>query len=474
MAETPTTAGKSGRLWDRTQPNSTRVAKPPTPKELDLTATRDRRRASPVDWCNRVDADVPLAAKRVHDRGLLPRDTRCYLLEPPLPPRSVDLMSQRPPDSPLHLPDLSITRFRGIGHLSIGRLGRVTLLAGRNGVGKTTVLEAVQVFAARGRYPLLSGLLHGRDEFATARDDETMELVDFAGLFHGRRARGEPIAIGPGAAEERVTIQEEELTRAQGSFLERLLPEDSVDGPVHALTAAYRGTANVLPVFSVAHTPGAPRAYTKGPYDTRRVLRRAFGDGNWPTAITCQSLGPGPLENHEIARFWDAIALTDDEAAVLDALRLVMGDRILRVAVIGSDNRSRRQGRAIVRLKGLDHPVPLRSLGDGAVRLFGVALALANSRNGFLLIDEVENGIHYKLQKDFWRMVLASAQALNVQVLATTHSFDCVKGFAEASEETDGVESALVRVDRRDGETWAVEYPEKRLRIAAEQGIEVR
>lgn len=45
----------------------------------------------------------------------------------------------------LHLPDLSISGFRGIEQLSIGRLGRVTLLAGRNGVGKTTVLDAVRV-----------------------------------------------------------------------------------------------------------------------------------------------------------------------------------------------------------------------------------------------------------------------------------------------------------------------------------------
>ena len=50
----------------------------------------------------------------------------------------------------LHLSDLSIGNFRGIDHLSIRGLGRVTLLAGRNGVGKTTVLEAVRVHAARG------------------------------------------------------------------------------------------------------------------------------------------------------------------------------------------------------------------------------------------------------------------------------------------------------------------------------------
>ena len=118
--------------------------------------------------------------------------------------------------------------------------------------------------------------------------------------------------------------------------------------------------------------------------------------------------------------------------------------------------------------------MPLKSLGDGAVRLFGVALALANSQNGFLLIDEVENGIHHSLQIDFWRMVLRTAQVNNVQVLATTHSFDCVQGFAEASREFSDIGSALVRVVRQDGEAWAIEYSEKDLSIAAEQAIEVR
>ena len=58
----------------------------------------------------------------------------------------------------LHLPDLSIRNFRGIQSLSIRRLGRVTLLGGRNGVGKTTVLEAVRVYAARAHPRALAGV----------------------------------------------------------------------------------------------------------------------------------------------------------------------------------------------------------------------------------------------------------------------------------------------------------------------------
>lgn len=53
----------------------------------------------------------------------------------------------------LFLPQLLIRGFRGIAELLIPRLGRVTLLAGKNGVGKTTVLDAVRVYAARRAAP---------------------------------------------------------------------------------------------------------------------------------------------------------------------------------------------------------------------------------------------------------------------------------------------------------------------------------
>ena len=125
-------------------------------------------------------------------------------------------------------------------------------------------------------------------------------------------------------------------------------------------------------------------------------------------------------------------------------------------------------------MRSQDGPVPLKSLGDGAVRLFGVALALANSQDGLLTIDEAENGIHHSVQYDFWKMVLQTAKENRVQVLATTHGWDCVAGFAQAAAEAEAGESALLRLERDAGGIRAVEYSKDDLKVAAEQGIEVR
>ena len=101
-------------------------------------------------------------------------------------------------------------------------------------------------------------------------------------------------------------------------------------------------------------------------------------------------------------------------------------------------------------------------------------MALANSRDGFLLIDEAENGIHHAVQRDYWRMVFQAAHESNVQVFATTHSWDCVRGFAQAAGENEDIEGVLVRLEKEEDGLRAVRYSERRLKIAAEQRIEVR
>ena len=208
----------------------------------------------------------------------------------------------------------------------------------------------------------------------------------------------------------------------------------------------------------------------------RAQLRLGDQDAKWPADIECGSLGPGLPNDTDVVRYWDKIALTDRESQPLRGLQLILGRSVDRIAVVGDDGlRSGRTGRRVIlRLPGEPRPVPLKSLGDGAVRLFGVALALANCLDGFLLIDEAENGIHHSVQRDFWNLVLQSALRDNVQVLATTHSWDCVKGFAHAAMENEDVEGVLVRLERVDERIRAVEYSESELKVAADQGIEVR
>jgi AAA15 family ATPase/GTPase len=120
-----------------------------------------------------------------------------------------------------------------------------------------------------------------------------------------------------------------------------------------------------------------------------------------------------------------------------------------------------------------EHPVQLRSLGDGVNRLFGIAVSLVNALGGFCVIDEIENGIHYSVQADVWRFIFKLATQLDVQVFATTHSWDMVKAFQLAADESEE-EGVLIRLARTGDRLWVAEYDEHDLEIAVDREIEVR
>ena len=356
----------------------------------------------------------------------------------------------------LHLPDLTIKGFRAIDDLTIPRLGRVTLLAGKNGVGKTTVLEAVRVFAARGRLSALFALLRDRQEIDSNANGDSRRVaeIDTTSLFYGRNSsESQSISIGP--KNERLRIDVISLEEEVPTLL-------SVVDPVQGLSVRFRDTRQIRWNFSE---------------DNLMLFQRhqPFPPNDKPEPeINLEELGPEIPSERNIARIWDSVALTNDEDRAVQALRLVLDHNIIGVAVIGDGDLTESKRRTVVRIEEQSRPVPLRSLGDGAVRLFGVSLALANSRGGFLLIDEAENGIHHSVQYDLWKMILRTAQENDVQVLATTHSWDCVRGFAYAAAEIGGAEGVLVRLDRDDSGLHAVEYSEEDLKVAADQGIEVR
>ena len=398
-------------------------------------------------------------------------------------------MSEGSSNGRLRFPHLSISGFRGIRNLEIPRLGRVTLLAGANGAGKTTVLEAVQLYAARGSEQVLSALLDKHEEFSAAIDEDNDRVLapDPAALFHDRKVSPDSvIVIGPAesSAEEHLKVEAAVPNEKEVALIERLFDDMTADGPALVLKIAFAGRERIVPWVLLPHEGGSRGRPWVGLSRRVRSLGRTYsravrhGDeqDELPQALGCQSLGPGLLSNDETAELWDEVALTNDEDRAVQALKLMFGDVVDRVAMIGDDRRPYNTPgrRVVVKLRGRDTPVPLKSLGDGAMRLFGLALALAGSRNGFLVMDEAENGIHHSILYRFWRMILQTAHENNVQVFATTHSFDCVKGFARAASESEASEGILVRLEREGERNRAVVYSEDEVRVAAEQGIEVR
>ena len=361
-------------------------------------------------------------------------------------------------DQSLHLPSLVIKNFRGIDELTIPRLGRVTLLAGKNGVGKTTVLDAVRVWADRGLNNVADQVLYDRGDTFTAIDDRKKKaIVDRKSLFADHLdAPDTTISIGPAGGGATLKIRQTKLT-------------DAIVWPVEvpaSLSDALDDTPDDTPLAAqFGDCPAIIEGHTIAP-------------GQIPEPVVCDILGPNVPTAEAVELHWNEVALSPDEDRAVAALNLIASAKVKRIASIDppAGSKQTHHRRLMVMVEGRNYPVTLRSLGDGALRTFAVALALAKSSDGFLLIDEVENGIHHSVQAKFWKMVLQTAERNNVQVLATTHSWDAVRGFSRALTELElgDKDGVLYRIQRNPNNFRAVEYDKEQLEIVTTSGIEAR
>jgi AAA15 family ATPase/GTPase len=114
-------------------------------------------------------------------------------------------------------------------------------------------------------------------------------------------------------------------------------------------------------------------------------------------------------------------------------------------------------------------------MGEGMKQMLNLVMAAVTVENGILLVDEIESGLYYDVQADMWRLLMEVAQELNIQIFATTHSWDCVRGFAAALSDTKESEvGKLFRLDWRGELIRAIDYPAEQLKKAVDYGIEVR
>jgi energy-coupling factor transporter ATP-binding protein EcfA2 len=376
------------------------------------------------------------------------------------------------------LDSLEIQGFRGFRHLQIEKLGRVNLIVGKNNVGKTSLLEALSLYAHEA-YPIFVWeLLRIRDEstYGGLRQSRNVDvktrLSHLKYLFYGRkevRMLTEPILIGPvGSTDNRLSIN-------IGWFVRRQ-PDSEGIVQLHLIQPDEYDTADdPVPRF-VIHVGTQRKTFSLGP--------NALSDLN-NFNLNSVFIASNGLEKGLLGEFWDKIVLTDLEEDVIAALRII-APGVERLSIAGDPNsgerfveessvRERRRILVpILRISGMDEPIPLRSLGDGMQRILGIALALVNAKDGMLLIDEFENGLHYSVQPDIWRLIFKVANRLNVQVFATTHSADCIKAFRKAAQEDTNEEGMLVRLENKNGDIKAILFDERRLGIATDEEIEIR
>lgn len=122
---------------------------------------------------------------------------------------------------------------------------------------------------------------------------------------------------------------------------------------------------------------------------------------------------------------------------------------------------------------GMNKKIPINYMGDGIARILSILLAIISNKDGVVFIDEIENGIHHSVMQDVWEMVNMASKKYNCQVIATTHSYECLSSLILGTKSSKE-DIAYIRLERNEDKILSKEYEYDMLSVATEQGWEVR
>ncbi|NQT36428.1 MAG: AAA family ATPase [Planctomycetes bacterium] len=350
------------------------------------------------------------------------------------------------------LTSLELENYRRFPNYRLNGLSRVNLLVGRNNCGKTSVLEAVHLLAAGGNPTVIEWTAKQRGEVVVAgpSDDRTTGPPQpvVSHFFHGH-----------------------EFGRGSQLYLR-------TDGVFGTLAVGVRKSSVIVEWFD-----GSTRERTldipvtdEGIMDANlvRELGRAFAreqDDISPVQFLTTHLA----QSRWMRETWDQVILDGRESEVIQAMRILEPD-LSNIVFLSDDSIGRNGGLGgiVAAMKGQRRRNPLGSYGEGMHRLLSLALSMVRAEGGVLLIDEIDTGLHYSILGDMWRLVVETAMRAGVQVFATTHSLDCVRGLAWLCESYPELQSevSLQKIDAELEEAVALDG--RQIVLAVDQGMEVR
>ncbi len=293
--------------------------------------------------------------------------------------------------------DITIERFRGIRYAHIPELGRVNVFFGKNNCGKSSLLEAVFLVCGQSnpQLPININILRG---YRTLHSMDDLS-IDFYGLD-----TTSPIHISAGGNESRDLEISTIVSSSKQVNLEKQVDTSSMD------TDGYYGLK-----LQFGHNQSSEIIIKDSEQTTGRVNKsRTYQEQLKATLLTPRLT----FNSADLAQKLSTMITNKEIGKVLSVLRIIEP----KIQDITTNN-----DRILVDI-GLSRFLPIAVMGDGILKLLDIIITIANCANGVVLIDEVDNGLHYSVMPLLWKAICTAAIENNVQLFATTHNIDSLKG----------------------------------------------
>lgn len=342
--------------------------------------------------------------------------------------------------------DFSVKNYRGIRQCALHQLELVNLFFGKNNCGKSSLLESLFILSGPDNptLPILANKIRALDSL-----EETDLKIEFY------QANPEHIIqlSSLGEQSRQVSIQMIE-SHSQNISLEDLQKTSSESaGKRYGLKINFSTEAE------------KENKYHAELMVTDEKTGNITSDKRYKETLYAEYIPSNHIQTNIVEKLTEVIQ-NKQENEIVEALQIVE-PRITDLQLVGN--------RVMVDV-GLPTRLPINVLGDGVRKVLAVILSIYKCRGGILIIDELDNGLHFSVMSQLWQVILYMCQKHHTQIFASTHSWDLVKSLVEAIEksaQTPQVASyKLIR--KNDDELAALRYSAEELTYAIKQEMEVR
>ena len=327
-----------------------------------------------------------------------------------------------------------IEHFRGLNNLTLSDLSRVNVFAGANNSGKTSILEAIRLMS---------------------NPSNIGELVALSML----RASPSSRAKAANNINYILNIFQKDSIIEEGNSFYRIKIHAQVDGIFNFfeadanVTESIDAIGNTRPMLelSIKNTKGNN---SKPTFQTAEIISGIEQNFTATEKKLYNAVFIYSTVNHykSTVNMLSNYIISEGKSAILSILKS-FDPHIDEINIVGDD---------IYLHNSVTGSLPLFSYGAGMQKAVFLTVAIANSKDGVILIDEIDNTIHVSALEDLFQWFLDACLKYNVQAFVTTHSAEALDAILRVTHEQHSNDDLLRIITLRKNYSDNAIYTKKR------------
>lgn len=356
---------------------------------------------------------------------------------------------------------LKIKNYKNIEEIALEDLKPIVLIGGSNNIGKTNILETIFLLHNRLNAEMLVKVFNSRGVFSGAFLPESV----FEPVFYNFDMRKNvTITIKRNGLPEKFVIQANpKYMKQQKAAItnDKIIPIDKNEAeqndlPIFELNLEYEKSGQSKERSHLLLFKSSLKM------DIENATRRLCNVSYIPSRLRIDS-------NEDSAKYVH-LELFEKQHTIINLLKIIE-PRLINLIPITSC------GTTIIHADiGIGKNIPINYMGEAISRILSIVMAIFYSANSFILIDEIENSIHYSLLPEIFKGIVDIAKSVDCQIIATTQSYELLEAAIRGLENSEYRDDfKYIRIERNeDNKLSSKGFDFEVLKSAIESKLEVR